>query len=491
MLQNVQTFKRLALLGGVLALVGIVTACGGGGGGGSPEMTIVRPPPTAAELAAATPIKVGQTITGTLESADDVHYNRLVDFAEEGEESLIEVTLDAPAGTEIALLDSEGAVLDSAETASLATVRAWVSERVAGIRTSARKKVRYSVSFARRGYKKATGQFYNLPQEPEGPVHQVTLSRFFPDGTPTRITPHVSHIGELETAEVVSGTLMLRTARPRNKLGQQVSLGVYEVNTLLGTLLVQIDNGAPIPRNEEVNGTVDAGQPFSTRPLANYFHDEEPQELKFAVDSSFTGGDGKWTGPELRDNSVRVRAPSRSGDQPQLIVFGVTAQDSEGEKGRVRFRITMNPEEPEEPEEPTPTPPTTGGVLFGCTSEDIPISGVDLIVRNCWDYYRWETRDNDGTVRLANSCNDDYILGGGRKVSQCPRAGQARYISSCRRPRPSRHRLAGESEFFYYQFGDAVTPELIEALLPAERSACESEPGLGINRGTFTIHKRP
>ena len=127
-----RAFKRiaqLALLG--IALAGL-TSCGGGGSSTPktatpaetptptpPEIRITPtptdlPPPTEAELAAATIITPGETITGTLESADDVKYYRL----EVVEDSSFEFTLDAEAGFEVAILDGIGNVLTTAKTAS-------------------------------------------------------------------------------------------------------------------------------------------------------------------------------------------------------------------------------------------------------------------------------------------------------------------------------------------------------------------------------------
>lgn len=110
-----------------LALFGL-TACGGGGGGGDgpasdkPEMTIMPLPDHPSTLADAAPIMDGQTVTGVIDSPDDVDFFRLPVT----EDSRIGATLDAEAGLEIALLDSEGNVLDIAETESIAGVGAVV-----------------------------------------------------------------------------------------------------------------------------------------------------------------------------------------------------------------------------------------------------------------------------------------------------------------------------------------------------------------------------
>ena len=116
-------FARLAVAG--LALAGLA-ACGGGGGGSAspalmpPEITItpVDPEVVPTEMFdAATDVVADTSVDGELESADDVKYYRL----EVAERSEFEFTLDAEAGIEITILDSNGSVIATAETASEAT----------------------------------------------------------------------------------------------------------------------------------------------------------------------------------------------------------------------------------------------------------------------------------------------------------------------------------------------------------------------------------
>ena len=104
-----------------LFLVGGLAACGGGGGGTTgttPEMDIT-PPPTGDDhpdtIAGAVAIMDGETVDGSLDSPDDEDFFRL-DLPEGA--SVIDVTLQAEAGVEVALLDSEGSVLGVAETVS-------------------------------------------------------------------------------------------------------------------------------------------------------------------------------------------------------------------------------------------------------------------------------------------------------------------------------------------------------------------------------------
>ena len=125
-------FARCAVAG--LALAGLA-ACGGGGGGSAspapttPEIPITPAPtdlpaPTADQLAAATVISAGETVTASLESADDVKYYKL----DVTERRMIEFTLDADEGIEIAILDSNGNVITTAETASEVMTRVQAPE---------------------------------------------------------------------------------------------------------------------------------------------------------------------------------------------------------------------------------------------------------------------------------------------------------------------------------------------------------------------------
>ena len=102
-----------------LALFGLA-ACGGGGddppASDKPEMTIMPPPADHPNtLADAAPIMDGQTVTGVIDSPDDVDFFRLPVT----EDSRVGFMLDAEAGLEIALLDSEGNALDIGETESV------------------------------------------------------------------------------------------------------------------------------------------------------------------------------------------------------------------------------------------------------------------------------------------------------------------------------------------------------------------------------------
>ena len=122
-MQREHTFFRgrkwLAAAVSCLFVMGLY-ACGGGGGGGgkgegTPEMT-VTPPPTGDHpdtIASAAAIANGETVDGSIDSPDDEDFFRL--DVPEGT-GVIDITLRAEAGVEVALLDGDGTVLGVAET---------------------------------------------------------------------------------------------------------------------------------------------------------------------------------------------------------------------------------------------------------------------------------------------------------------------------------------------------------------------------------------
>ena len=123
-MQREHTFFRgrkwLAAAVSCLFVMGLY-ACGGGGGEeggggeGTPEMTIM-PTPTGDHpdtIASAAAIADGETVDGSIDSPDDEDFFRL--DVPEGT-SVIDITLRAEAGVEVALLDGDGNVLGVAET---------------------------------------------------------------------------------------------------------------------------------------------------------------------------------------------------------------------------------------------------------------------------------------------------------------------------------------------------------------------------------------
>lgn len=131
-MQRERTFFRgrkwLAAALSCLLVMGL-SACGGGGGEeggggkGTPEMAIT-PAPTGDHpdtIASAAAIAAGETVDGSIDSPDDEDFFRL--DVPEGT-SVIDITLRAEAGVEVALLDGDGNVLGVAETVEETTSQA-------------------------------------------------------------------------------------------------------------------------------------------------------------------------------------------------------------------------------------------------------------------------------------------------------------------------------------------------------------------------------
>ena len=131
-MQRERTFFRgrkwLAAALSCLLVMGL-SACGGGGGEeggggkGTPEMAIT-PAPTGDHpdtIASAAAIAAGETVDGSIDSPDDEDFFRL--DVPEGT-SVIDITLRAEAGVEVALLDGDGHVLGGAETVEETTSQA-------------------------------------------------------------------------------------------------------------------------------------------------------------------------------------------------------------------------------------------------------------------------------------------------------------------------------------------------------------------------------
>ena len=110
-----QRFARGAVVG--LALGGLA-ACGGGGSSkpATPQMTIT---PGGDTLAYAVDVTGKETTEGRLDSPDDIQYYQW----EAPEDGTFEFTLEADAGLELAILDSGGNVITTAETASPAAIQ--------------------------------------------------------------------------------------------------------------------------------------------------------------------------------------------------------------------------------------------------------------------------------------------------------------------------------------------------------------------------------
>ena len=342
-----------------LALFGLA-ACGGGGGDGPPasdkaEMTIMPPladhPNT---LADAAPIMDGQTVTGVIDSPDDVDFFRLPVT----EDSRVGFVLDAEAGLEIALLDSEGSVLDIAETESLARVGAIFLRGVA-LAKAGFSYVRVNCGrslVAARGCAKKSFKLLATAQTYEGRVRAVI--DFF-RGRP--VIP--VDLSPLPAALSVEGKFDLkrfvRVYAAAPGAGGAASGFVLAWNAV--TVTSPLVRGLSLAFSRDTTGTVTATS------------DVEPGEYRFKAAIEVPGTEGVIT-----IGTDQIRTVTRK-------VFEIVASVRERTSGNNQDP-TPPPQDPTtSPQEPT-TPPGSGGGLMRvegggfCLSADsiCPTSGSEF-----------------------------------------------------------------------------------------------------------------
>ena len=370
-------FKRiaqLALLG--IALAGL-TCCGGGGSSTPkksdpaetptptpPEIPITptstdQPAPTEAELAAATVITAGETVTGTLESADDVKYYRL-DVAEA---SVVELTIDAEAGTEIALLDDSGrVVLAHAVTASESTLRHTVVKGVYYVRARA-KKINESRFF--RLVNKVTkiskyaGTVINILQLkpkvdiPLGPLGEINidLRGIFDSSQPLKY----SIGGEFGIGPL--GTLSGRIVRDQLRLSPTSDAVPTTLRLIVKATPADVDNipGASVPIEVTLSGImvkpdyredrggviefIDPREAYTSQDLGGYFLYPEGAQIRFNLtETRRLPSESNWT-RRITDGRLAVSTTSvRNGD---LIGITVTATDPLGRTADLLVTVTV------------------------------------------------------------------------------------------------------------------------------------------------------
>ena len=492
-----RTFKRIAQCAVAgLALSGLV-ACGGGGGGTAapttPQMRI-KPVDFASAIEAAPTITSGETVTGTLESADDVKYYRL----QVDETSIIELTLDAEAGIEIALLDSYEAVLVTAVTESEVSVRimAVASEYIVRIKGSV-------------GYKRVQGGFKLVAKATavaDNAETVINLIQGIPDykinvlgaGVELDLTDYVrgpdGQVPEFRTAKFgVSAPGLAATVerttlgiRPNSQAGPGfVRIVVYAsipgipgfpipFSVELGAegLRVKPDVGrAHGPQNSFI---VPAGGSINTDNLSDYF--EYQIEASIANNVLFTNlvrgwdytavirpdSDGGsvtgWTAEvaKLTEPFLTVGAPSGTETVPTIVV-DVTVKDRFGSTAKVPLTFIAAEEEPA-------TPPSPTSIDYACTS--IWDGGrADGELADCVEHFHQQPPRT-----LPILCPPE------NRVAQCPRTGtEYAVIISCR--------YEGDEERFSYRQHTLIPTTDISDLLSGDD--CRR---LG---GEFFIHKRP
>ena len=379
------SFKRFAqgALAGFALAVGL-TACGGGGGGTAapttPQMTI-EPVDFASAIEAAPTITSGETVTGTLESSDDVKYYWL----EVAETSTIELTLDAEADIEIALLDSHEAVLATAVTASEANASLVVraGRYIVRVTDRAKGRVQKGFSFVSKVVAVA-GNIESVINIIKG-IPKVDLNAFggraVLDLTDYFRAPG-DEVPEFKTAKFGAGiaglSLTVEDTRLTIRPNAQVGLGVIRV-----TVEASIPGipGAVIPFSVEVGVeglrakpqyavggrafggafTVSAGGSGRTESLKDYFEYQldagSPIPAVLAVDLirrwTYTaaiqpdpdGGSVVGWAAEIIGSAgadvLKVDAPS-GADAVSSIAVDVTVKDRSGGTAQIRFTFSTD-----------------------------------------------------------------------------------------------------------------------------------------------------
>ena len=476
-------FARLAVAG--LALAGLA-ACGGGGGGGnaSPEMTIT-PAPTADQLEAATVISAGEPVDGTLESADDVKYYRL-DVAET---SVVEFTLDAEAGTEIALLDSSGGVvLVHAVTASEATVRHTVRQGsiYARVRNAVKKANQNRLFRLVNRVTKVTAYagtvidvLRGIPKGeiPIGPGGAAGISYDLrgvfsrPDDQPLtyRVGGHAGLLSvkiEREslrltsTGDAVPGPLTLTLTATLPDVDNIPGASVSWTLTLIGAGRVKPEY------SDGVRERVETGLTYVSPQLGGYFEFPAGSELSYRLQGAlrdstgFTVNGARW---HLAQGTDRVSVTVPSGQSlPVTSDATVIARDQHGTEATLRFFITFAAGEPAQQGE---------GIAIACivnTFTCIELTAAQVAINPISD-----------TATCTSSVNF-WAWFDREQVPQCPRTGGYPIITSC---------LLDGKHIFSYDPQSAIEGNVggAEGVIQSKRAFCL----IGSGSNIFTIHKQP
>ena len=398
-------FARCAVAG--LALAGLA-ACGGGSASPAPttpEITIT-PAPTADQLAAATVISAGETVDGTLESANDVKYYRL-DVAEK---STFEFTLDAEAGVELAILDSNGSVITTAVTASTVERIVSTSRKVyVRVRDAVKKKAGKTFKLiVKRGVDPVTlGQsIFNLIRGiPHvnltigGTTYEFDARDYIetPDGREVTWRASASRAG---VKAVVEGTkVRLQATGEAVPGGVDFSLhgcdqdtGNCDVEAFRGTVARRLPTLSDVPCDRVVETTcihdesIAPGGTYTSRKREDYFDYPAGTQIRFVQAATGTPRVEGWT-HRFVDGKLVVTVPSGPDadrtPRDNLLIY-LSAVDPDGASARRLFSFTIEEEEPEPMPtmpmpSPTPTPspsptpsptptPSPGGSACQCSS---------------------------------------------------------------------------------------------------------------------------
>ena len=464
-----RAFQRLAR-GAVVGLaLGGLAACGGGGSStpATPQMTIT---PGGDTLANAVDVTGKETTEGRLDSPDDIQYYQW----EAPEDGTFEFTLNADAGLELAILDSGGNVITTAETASPAAIQYTLEKgkelyfRISDAAKKAGPKVfkfvaknlelvqtvvnfikgipRIELAVAGRGVTLDLSEYVSLPDGADTSAVTTTLTT--PLGI--KLTSRLYHrttfrLDEPSPSRPDVGVSHLSVCFRNACTDAVVNFLIRQAVTVKPDYWGSRDEAGYATRGV-VSVNIEAPGTWSSQPLGEYFNSPDNTQLSFAVAPS------QSVVAEIRDSRLVVRAPLPQSQPVDVVVSATGPQNS----AALTFRVTIESEEEEEPG-------NGGGITWACLS-----SVADGRPTHC-------TEVN----------NTPYTTcGAEERVSSCPRtATDATLIYSCQGIPYSNgpNATVGDFRYHYHDLsGDALSQTIAYA-----REVCISG-----QRGVFTVHKR-
>ena len=454
------SFKRFAQ-GAVagLALVGLA-ACGGGGGGGSaspapttPEIPITPAPadlpaPTADQLAAATVISAGEPVDGTLESADDVKYYKL----DVTERRMIEFTLDADEGIEIAILDSNGNVITTAETASEVMTRVQAPEGRLYARVRDKLKKGWKALNENKGTKalrltfKVLGvaeNIYNLIRRiprvnltiaGRGVIIDLRDYVRVSDGRTVTWTAEI--IGRKGIGVTVEGTTVtLQASGEAVSGGFILSVKAYDpvvaatsIELIEGTVARRLPTLSDVPCTRTVAGecihdvSIALGGTYTSRNVEDYFDYPAGTQIRFVQAATGTPRVEGWThrivdGPPKKlvvtvpsdPDADRIPRGTPPGDQ--FLIY-LSATDPDGGSAKRLFSFTVAEEEP------SSQPGSSDSEAMACGRYSLPLPAFGIVEElvSCKFFRRLAGEEAGQRTACGNRLEH-----GERFLAECPR----------------------------------------------------------------------
>ena len=316
------------------------------------------PPDHADTLAGAADLVSGDTVEGYLDSPNDVDIFRM----RIADTRLIDVTLTSEAsGIEIALLDSNGNVLDTAVTASDARLRATAQGgdffvRVRALGSDLKEELKQRAKSFRLAAKlenvvlqsliNIVPAIYDKELEIGGLGVSIHLGEHFkfPDGLPGRAYKFsVSFRGV--TVALQRDLLKISAAHEATPGPIRFSVTASARGVSIAVKEFQfdvVDLPNPPPRSvcpSIVQTTVNPGE-TATFPLDDCFKDDKPEELRFAATRVVESRGADWRA-RIYGRTLQVLDSHKLGSR-DFVTVEVTATDSSGGSAVQAFRVNLN-----------------------------------------------------------------------------------------------------------------------------------------------------